>query len=125
KMPQQRHVERCCSGDKKFYWCPVAPSILVCPIPIVINQKRRVLEQRIDEWRQSGAAEDYEQADQQQDDDDRGQPPFLVVHQEIEQLAKEAALRGGRLGGEIFGGGLGLRTDRLRHDDKLLGMFRT
>ena len=33
QMPQQRHVERCRTGDKEFYWCLLAPMTNVTPCP--------------------------------------------------------------------------------------------
>src|SRR6185436_20462973 len=47
--------------------------------------------QRVNEGRCARAAEHDEDAEQQQQHDDRRQPPFLVVTDEVPELAQEAA----------------------------------
>ena len=57
-----------------------------------------LLEQCIDKWGRSAAAQEDQRAHPQEDDEDRQEPPFLVVLQKIPELGDEvAAPRSGEL----------------------------
>jgi hypothetical protein len=62
---------------------------------------RSLLEERVDERRCGGSTEQDQQTEAEDGDHDRCQPPFLVLFQEIGELARETRSISSGLGGEI------------------------
>lgn len=80
----------------------------------VVSPKRPPqLEQAVNEWRGGGASEHDQESEEDQDENDRPEPPFFVGCEETPQLGKNTAVRGVTCGfegvlvvGFHLGGGL-------------------
>jgi hypothetical protein len=64
----------------------IAPAAAFLAVMLLMRE----LEERVDERRRGRAAEQHQDAEQHQHHHDRGEPPLLVVTQEVEQLPHES-----------------------------------